>query len=255
MTTLLIAFILVLLVPLFVATWRMSLLGLALQGGLLAAMAWRLDGGLVSWESLVSYADLLVLRGILAPLLLYRVLRSHRAPDRNDVLPPNMLAWAAAIGLVVLALRLGAALVPADGDEQLLVGVVFAGVFLGLLVLATQVGVFSQIIGALRLENAVALFELAGEPHHGDAGLRLAQTGVMLMSILMFRWYLLHTSPPTFHGRALLTADPLTPEDNHGAHDPTEHDPTDPTEPEDPETDPGGSDPTETLPGAHGTAR
>jgi hydrogenase-4 membrane subunit HyfE len=196
-TSLLIGFLLVLLVPLFVATWRGSLLGLALQGCLLYAMSVRLHGAHLSLDGVVGFVDLVVVRGGLAPLLLYRVLRARRAPDRNDVLPPNMLAWAAAIGLVLLALRVAAALVPQDGDEQLLVAAVVSAVFLGFLVLATQVGVFRQIVGALRLENAVALFELgSGGPHEGALAAHLGQLGVLVTSILLFRWYLARTEIP-----------------------------------------------------------
>jgi hydrogenase-4 component E len=195
MTALLIAFLIVLLVPLFLATWRASLLGLAMQGALLGAMAYRLDGADTSVSSLLIYADLFVVRGVVAPWLLYGVLHSRRAPDRNDVLPPNMLAWAAAIGLVLLALRLASALVPVDGDEQLQVGAAAAGVFLGFLVLATQVGVFSQIVGVLRLENAVALFELSGGRDSDGVGIHLGQTAVLLAAMFLFRWYLLRISP------------------------------------------------------------
>jgi hydrogenase-4 component E len=194
-TTLLIGFIVVLLVPLFVATWRTSLFGLALQGGLLAAMAYRLEGAEWSAGSVLTYVDLLVVRGFVAPWLLYRVLHGRSAPERNDVLPPNMLAWAAAIGLAILALRVSSALVPVEGDEQMMVAAAASGVFLGFLVLATQVGVFSQIVGALRVENAVALFELSGGPHEGSVAVHLGQIAVLVASVLLFRWYLSHTSP------------------------------------------------------------
>jgi hydrogenase-4 membrane subunit HyfE len=195
MTTLLIGFILVLLVPLFVATWRMSLLGLSLQGCLLTAMAWRLEGGEWSIDAVATFVDLFVVRGVVAPWLLYGVLHARKAPDRNDVLPANLLAWAAAVGLVLLALRLAAVLVPIDGDQQMMVGAVVSGVLLGFLVLATQVGAFSQIIGAIRVENAVALFELSGGPHEGGVAIHVGQTAILLASILMFRWYLLRIAP------------------------------------------------------------
>jgi hydrogenase-4 membrane subunit HyfE len=206
-TSLLIAFVFVLLVPLFVATWRMSLLGLSLQGMLLFAMAVRLEPLSGSVGSVLLVADLLLVRGVVAPLALYRELRERGAPHRNDVLPANLLAWSSAIGLVLLAFRVASELVPDAGDEQTMVAAAAAAVFLGFLVLATQVGVLSQIIGALRIENAVALFELSGGHHPGYDGLRIGQLVVLLLSVALFRWYLARIPVPAAH--ALEAPDPF----------------------------------------------
>lgn len=196
MTSLLIAFLFVLLAPLFLANWRMSILGLAAQGLLLLGMSTRLRTGDVDASAVLAWLDLGLLRGVVAPFVLYRVLLARRAPDRNDVLPPNMLAWTAAIGVAVMSFRLAAALEPADGDGQMLVGVVSTAVFLGFLVLATQVGVFSQIVGALRLENAIALFELGGGESGGYLGLRIAQLLTFAASLVLFRFFLVNAPLP-----------------------------------------------------------
>ncbi len=196
MTSLLIAFVVVVLVPLFVASWRTSLLGLSMQGVLLFAIAHRLGETGPTVEGVLTFLDLLVLRGALAPLLLYGVLRARQVPGRNDVVPANALAWAGAIGLVLLGLRLGAALVPIEGDEQVLVGVVACAILIGFLVLATRVSVFSQIIGALRIENAVALFELGLEPGEGSSpALKVGLMVVYAASVGLFRWYLASIAP------------------------------------------------------------
>jgi len=58
-------------------------------------------------------------------------------------------------------------------------------------VLATQTGPFSQMVGALRIENAIALFELGGaHTSHEDVGMRIAQTVLLIATVLLFRWYL-----------------------------------------------------------------
>ena len=194
MTSLVIAFVVVLLVPLFVANWRTSLFGLALQGVLLYAIAARIEGPERSIESVVTFVDLIVVRALIAPGVLYRVLHSRSARERV-VLPPNMLAWTAAIGLVILAFRVSSALVPADGDDRTLVGAVASAVFLGFLVLASRVGVFSQVMGALRIENAVALFELSNGPHAGSVGIHIAETALAVTSIGLFGWYLARMAP------------------------------------------------------------
>lgn len=190
MNPLLIAFVGILLVPLFVASWRLSLFGLAGQGLIMAWISYQLDPSLDTVDAWVSMFDLVVVRGIGAPLALYAVLLSHRAPPRNDVLPPNLMSWTLAIVLVLFAFRFADLLVPVEGNEQSFVAVATAGLLLGLLVLATQTGPFSQMVGALRIENAIALFELGGAHGSHDLGMRIAQTVILIATILLFRWYL-----------------------------------------------------------------
>ena len=206
MTGVLIAFAIVLLVPLFVGTWRTSLLGLAIQGALLASIALR-HGIHLSVDDAITIVDLLVLRAVGAPLALYLVLRAQKAPPRNDVIAPNLISWALALALVVVAFRTADVLVPMEGDAQMLVAVSSAAFLLGLFVLSTSRGTVSQIIGLMRIENAIALFELGSASHHQSVALRLGMTGLMLVSIGYFRWFLLHLareeSAPAAPGVAL----------------------------------------------------
>ena len=188
MNPLLIAFVGILLVPLFVASWRLSLFGLAAQGLIMAWISYQLDPAVDSVSAWVGLFDLIVVRGIGAPLVLYAVLRSQRATARNDVIPPNLMSWTMAIALVFVAFRFADLLVPTEGTEHSFVASATAGLLLGLLVLATQTGPFSQMVGALRIENAIALFELAGGHH--DVGMRIAQTVILILTVLLFRWYL-----------------------------------------------------------------
>jgi hydrogenase-4 component E len=190
MTGLLIAVVIALLVPLFVGTWRTSLLGLAAQGALMAAMALRIHHGQPSPALALEMFDLALLRMIGMPLAVYVVLRAQSAPGRNDVIAPNLFSWALALALVVVAFRTADVLVPTEGDDQLLVAVASAGVLLGLFVLSTARGVISQIIGLVRVENAIALFELGHGKDHESLAIRLGQTAVFLVSIGFYRWYL-----------------------------------------------------------------
>jgi len=190
MSPLLMALLGVLLVPLFVATWRTSLLGLSCQGLLMAWIAYRMAPEPSTASEWLTLADLVLVRGLGAPLALYAVLHAQRAPARNDVIPPNLLSWTFALGIVLVAFNFSAALVPEHGQQQILVAVAATGVMLGFLVLATQSGPFSQMIGALRIENAIALFELGGERHHEPLGVQLGQIAVVAMTITLYRWYL-----------------------------------------------------------------
>lgn len=191
MTGLLIAFVIALLVPLFVGTWRTSLLGLAVQGALMASIAVRQHGGHLSFETGLSMFDLVLLRTIGLPLALYLVLRAQGAPARNDVIAPNLFSWAMALTLVVLAFRTTDVLVPKEGDEQWLVAAASSALLLGLFVLSTARGTVSQVIGLMRVENAIALFELGSGTDHEPLGIRVGQTAVLLVSFGFYRWYVI----------------------------------------------------------------
>ncbi len=206
MTGLLIAFVLTLLVPLFVGTWRTSLLGLSVQGGLMAAIALRQHGVHLSLENGITLFDLVVLRAIGLPLAIYFVFRARGAAARNDVISPNLFSWAMALALIVFAFRAADVLVPAQGDEQTLVAVAASALLLGMFVLSTGRGPASQIIGLMRIENAIALFELGSGSGHESLALRFGQTAVLLVSMGFYRWYLIGLSREESSSNAAGTA-------------------------------------------------
>ena len=190
MSPLLMGLLGVMLVPLFVATWRSSLLGLACQAVLIAWAAYRLDPNLRAPSTWIMLADLVLVRGVGAPLLLYRLLSSQKQRARHDIIAPNLLSWTIAFGLVLAAFNLSAALLPVDGDQRALLAVATAGVLLSFLVLASQSTPFGQIVGALRLENGIALFELGGEPHHDGALIQLGQVAIVAGTVALYVWLL-----------------------------------------------------------------
>jgi hydrogenase-4 membrane subunit HyfE len=190
MNPLLIAFVAVLLVPLFVASWRLSLSGLAAQGMLMATISYQMDPGMSSATAWYELFDLAVVRGLVAPVALYTVLVSQRATGRNDVIPPNLMSWTFAIVFVIGGFRFADMLVPGDPAEHGFVAVATAAVLLGFLVLATQTGPFSQMVGALRIENAIALLELSGSRDEDELAMKIAQTSILIATILLMRWYL-----------------------------------------------------------------
>jgi hydrogenase-4 component E len=190
MNPLLIALVGVMIVPLFVASWRLSLFALAGQGLLMASISYQLDPSFDSVGPWLRLFDLVVVRGLAAPFVLYAVLLRQRAPSRNDVIPPNLMSWTLAITLVFVAFRFAGLLVPVEGEEHGFVAAASAGVLLGFLVLATQTGPFSQMVGVLRIENGIALLELSGVRSDEGLPMQAAQTAVLIGTIAMFRWYL-----------------------------------------------------------------
>ncbi len=143
--------------------------------------------------------DLGVVRGLVLPVALYTALRATGAPSRNDVISPNLFSWMIALGLVLAAFNFSEALVSEPGEPQTLVAIAIAGVLLGFLVLASAAGPFGQMVGALRIENAIALLELSGS-HRASLGMRLALLGIFLATLGFFRWHLLSTASPAKEG-------------------------------------------------------
>jgi hydrogenase-4 membrane subunit HyfE len=180
----------VMVVPLFVATWRSSLFGLSLQGFLIAWAAYRLSPDLHAIGTWLTLGDLVLIRAIGAPLLLYRLLRSQNRPARHDMIAPNLLSWTVALGLVLAAFNLSAALVPVDSDQRALISVAAAAVLLGFLVLSSQSTPFGQVAGALRLENGIALFELGGTRHHDALVTHIGQIAIVAGTIGLYLWLL-----------------------------------------------------------------
>jgi hydrogenase-4 component E len=191
---LLIVFLLVLIAPLLIATWRTSLLGLALQGLLMGWMVLARHQPPTLALALVLL-DLFVVRGVLVPRALYRILKRQQAPRRNDVIPANLLSWSMSGALVLLSFRFAKALCPTDRATGIHVAVASAGVLLGLLILATQNGTFSQIVGVLRIENALALFELAGK-HQPPLLVQLGSLTVYVLTVAVFGVFLQRLGDP-----------------------------------------------------------
>jgi hydrogenase-4 membrane subunit HyfE len=196
MSTLLMALLLVMVLPLFLGSWRASLFGLCCQGLLMAWLVLEGRPQLTSPDEWLTLIDFVLVRGLVAPFFLYQVLNAREATARNDVIPPNLLSWTAAGALVLVGFNFASAMVPEAGDERLMVAVATSGILLAFLVLSTQSGPFSQMVGALRFENALALFELGGASHHDESILvHAGQLVVFLLTIWLFRWYLETVGP------------------------------------------------------------
>jgi hydrogenase-4 membrane subunit HyfE len=187
---LLIALLGVMLVPLFVATWRFSLLGLSAQGFLMAMVASSLVAGPRAAGDWLTLFDLVAIRGVVAPMVLYLVMRRQDVPARLDIIPPSLLSWTVALAMVLVSFNVAEGMATDGGEQETLVAVAIAGLLIGFLVLATRGGPLSQIIGVLRIENSIALLELEGGQHHApiaqQAGLLLAFIG----TVVALRWYL-----------------------------------------------------------------
>lgn len=188
MTYLLVAFLIVAVGPLFIATWRTSLIGLGLQGLLMTAMLAQ-RGWHPSFAAAVLLLDLLVLRTWFVPRHLYGILIRQSRPRRNDPIPANMLSWTLAGTLVILAFHFANLLLPDGGVESTHLAVATASLLLGLLVLGSENTTFSQVTGVLRIENAIALFELASG-HGLPLPVQVGVTAILLITVLLLGRFL-----------------------------------------------------------------
>jgi hydrogenase-4 membrane subunit HyfE len=189
MSPLLMGLLGVMLVPFFVATWRMSLLGLVCQGVLIAWVAYRLNPDLQRIETWITLGDLVLVRGLLAPVGLYRIMTSRKSWAREAVMPPNLLSWTVAFGLVIAAFNLPPSIAPVEGDQRALISVAASGILLAFLALASQPATFGQVVGALRLENAIALFELGDKHQRGlDLVIQLGELAIVTGTLGLYLW-------------------------------------------------------------------
>jgi hydrogenase-4 membrane subunit HyfE len=188
MTYVLIALLVALVAPLLTASWRISLVSLGAQGLLMTALV-ASRGWPTTASGAVLLVDLFVLRTWFVPRHLIRILRSKDLPVRDDLIPANLLSWTLAAAAVLVAFRFATYVEPGGGDVLVLVAVATAGLLLGFLILASQVSVFSQIVGVLRVEYAVGLLELAAgrEP---PLPVQLGTTAVLFLSVLTLGGFL-----------------------------------------------------------------
>jgi hydrogenase-4 membrane subunit HyfE len=176
-------FLLATIVPVFFGKVRAAPLWLAVQA---VALAWA---GLIhhaewSWHTLFGVLEVLLVRGVLAPLLLYRAIRLCAQPD-SDLMPSNLFSWATGIGLVALAFDFGGAAM-ADGPA-LALGVVAATVILVLLILSTNTAPAAQLVAVLFMENAIAVFE-SMQSAAWPLPVHLMLTGVYLLIVGVGSW-------------------------------------------------------------------
>lgn len=188
MTYLLVGFLIVVLLPLFTGAWRTSLLGLSLQGLLMGAMA--LQHPPEHWEVAgLLFVDLFVVRSVFVPRYLYGIQRANNAPRRNDVLPANLLLWTLAVAMVFVGFQFAERVVPDAGELRMRIAVAASAVLVALLVLGSARSTFSQIIGLLRLENAIVVLELAS-PHHLPLALQASVLAAYVLSAVVLGAFL-----------------------------------------------------------------
>jgi hydrogenase-4 component E len=95
------------------------------------------------------------------------------------------------VGIVLASFRFANELSKSEPSNPLHIATVTAALLLGLFVLSSQGSMFSQIVGLLRIENAVALFELL-PASHVPVPIQLGLSFVFLVTVILFGHFLSH---------------------------------------------------------------
>lgn len=164
MNYLIFAYLLALVLPLFMRSWRASVAGLCLQALAMSAMIW-LNFQHFSMSALLAFFDMALLRTLVAPSLLTFSAQVREDSDAFDLIAANLLIWSVALILLVLGFWFSNSLAGDNPGVTMHVGVACCGVLMALLILANQRSPLGQAIAILTLENAVALFELRSRHH------------------------------------------------------------------------------------------
>ena len=151
----LVLFMIAVIVPVFFASPRTAPMWLSVQA---LALAWQVatQHGFYSVHVWFSIAEILVIRGVVAPWLLRRATAQHEEPT-DHLLPSNLFTWILGISVMILAFEFAARAAP--GDAALILGAVCATVVLALLLLSFNSAATAQLFALLLRENAAALFE------------------------------------------------------------------------------------------------
>ena len=169
--------------------WRRELAAivrlLAVQGVLLAVLAALLGAREGSIELYVVAAGVLVLKAVVLPAMLRKVLRDTGDAHDGEPLVNVAASLLAAALLTLLAYAVSrplVALAPSPATQALPVGL--AMVFLGFFVLVTRRRALSQVVGFLLLDNgitATAFLATAGVPLIVELGVSLDLLLVVLV--------------------------------------------------------------------------
>ncbi len=180
----------------FVVLWRRGLVAivraLTVQGGALAAVAFLLGLHEHDAELLAVAVLVLVLKGVVLPGVLLRIVRGSGETREVEPLvnvPASLLAGA---GLTLLAYgttRAVVALDPAPATRAVPIG--FAIGLIGFFVLVTRRKAVTQIVGFLLLDNGIALVAFlatAGVPVIVELGVALdVLLAVLILQVLTTR--------------------------------------------------------------------
>ncbi len=175
-------FLIAVYLPLFVSSWRIAFLGFGFQA-LCVALVLESHHQALYLSGALQLVDLVALRFIAVPTFFILYFSKRRRGVEFDVIPPSLVSWIAAIGLLILAVSLGQRLYPNDLVPAFHAGAVASALLSGLFILAVQKEPMGQIIGILYIESGISLFETMNheEPWFVQLGISLTFIGLLIL--------------------------------------------------------------------------
>ncbi|MFO0940488.1 MAG: hypothetical protein U0930_06945 [Pirellulales bacterium] len=188
MNDLFVAFAAAFFVPLLFQSSKVAILGLAVQGVLLAMVP---ASHVHEWNAqlILECGLLVVLRSIVAPILIYRNTDASLKGQEFSLIGKNIFQWTIAGLLMASAYFLGNNLAPESREEALQVGTAAGCILIGMLILSNQSSRLGQVIGLLTIESGMALVELLS-PHAMPLPVSLGVNVVYVFLLLTIRIYL-----------------------------------------------------------------
>jgi hydrogenase-4 membrane subunit HyfE len=188
---LIVAFIVVLALPLVAGSWRLAVAGLGAQA-IVVFLLMITRTSLPHAETVALLAvDLVLVRGFAAPILLRRaILRASAPAEQFEIIPGDLVLWIAVLGLVILAASFGQRVAPGDPWLAAHLAAAAGEVLVGMLVVAQHRAPLGQVLGMLAIENGVLLFEASGG-YHWPVALHLGLAAVFVGLLVAIRYYLL----------------------------------------------------------------
>ena len=173
-------------VPLLFHSRKIAILGLAIQGMLLAMVP---ASHVHEWSPQVILECILLfsLRGLFAPWLLLQY--ASRDDSEFSLIGKNIFQWAIASFLLGAAFLLGGRLAPDDSYEALQVGTAAGCVMIGMLILSNQNNRLGQALGLLTIESGMALVELLS-PHAMPIPVSIGVNIVYVTLLITMGYYL-----------------------------------------------------------------
>lgn len=195
MSDLFVAFAAAFFVPLLFQSSKVAILGLAVQGILLSMVP---ATHVHTWNAqlLLECISLFILRGIVAPWMIYRGAQSTLKGKDFSLIGKNIFQWSIAALLMAAAYYLGQHLAPESAEESLQVGTAAGCILIGMLVLSNQTNRLGQAIGLLTIESGMALVELLS-PHAMPFSVSIGVNLVYIILLVTLRIYLKNPSSDT----------------------------------------------------------
>lgn len=180
-------FIIAVLFPLFVSSWRAAFLGIGLQGMCLAVLRWdqHPEFQLTLFLQLI---DLVIIRSLVTPLVFLRLLKKFQKNLEFELIPANLITWISALSLLSLSFSFGYHLYSNNLGLTLHTCAMAIAILIGLFILSVQVDILGQMIGLLYIESGISLFEIGG--HHEPWFIQLSISLIFLWMLFLFSQFL-----------------------------------------------------------------